>query len=54
MYVQDQEGVKNCGLFMIAFATSLVFNSSYICFQQDSLQLHLEEKRICPFPSSEL
>ena len=53
--VQKQVGMTDCGLFAIAFATSLAFGSASVSFKQDSLRLHLqkcfEEKCIHPFPS---
>ena len=53
--VQKQVGVTDCGLFAIAFATSLAFGSASVSFKEDSLYLHsqkcFEEKSIHPFPS---
>ena len=57
MNVQQQEGGSDCGLFAIAFATSLVFGQCPTLWRytQKSMRKHLmdclEKKDICPFPS---
>ena len=52
--VQKQVGLTNCGLFAIAFATSLAFGQEIYEFQQDQLRSHLkvcfEQKYIGIFP----
>ena len=53
---QKQMGVKDCGLFSIAFATSIAFgqNPARQKFQQQSMRAHLvncfENKKMIPFP----
>ena len=53
---QKQAGVKDCGLFSIAFATAIAFgqNPAKQTFQQQSMRAHLincfESKKITPFP----
>ena len=53
---QKQIGVKDCGLFSIAFATAIAFgqNPTEQKFQQQSMQAHLvncfENKKMTPFP----
>jgi len=53
---QKQMGVKDCGLFSIAFATSIAFghNPAKQKFQQQSMRAHLvnclENKKMIPFP----
>lgn len=53
---QKQNGVKDCGLFAIAFATALAFgeNPSEIKFSQESMRAHLincfEQDKLIPFP----
>ena len=47
-------GLTDCGLFAVAFATSLAFGQDVFEFQQDKLRSHLkvcfEEKYIRMFP----
>ena len=56
MNSQKQKGVKDCGLFAIAFATALAFgeNPSNIKFCQESMRAHLinclERDELIPFP----
>ena len=56
MPVQQQEGSDDCGLFAIAFATSLCFGQDpcYTSYYQARMRNHLREcligKRISPFP----
>lgn len=53
---QKQTGVKDCGLFSIAFATAIAFgqNPTKQKFQQQSMRAHLvncfESKKMTPFP----
>ena len=53
---QKQAGVKDCGLFSIAFATAIAFgqNPAKQTFQQQSMRAHLincfENKKITLFP----
>ena len=53
---QKQIGVKDCGLFSIAFATAIAFgqNPTEQKFQQQSMRAHLvncfENKKMTPFP----
>ena len=53
---QKQVGVKDCGLFAIAFATSIAFgqNPARRKFRQQSMRAHLincfENNKIIPFP----
>ena len=52
--VQKQVGSTDCGVFAVAFATSLAFGRSGFMPQQDRLRPHLqrcfEERYIQPFP----
>ena len=52
--VQKQEGVVDCGLFAIAFATSLAFGQDKFKFLQEKLRSHLadcfEHKYMVTFP----
>ena len=52
--VQRQVELTDCGLFTVAFATSLAFGQDVFEFQQDKLRSHLkvcfEEKYIRMFP----
>ena len=56
MNSQKQMGVKDCGLFSIAFATAIAFgqNPTKQMFQQQSMRAHLvncfENKKMTPFP----
>ena len=53
---QKQRGVKDCGLFAVAFATALAYgqNPSKLKFQQDLMRSHLitcfQEEKVVPFP----
>ena len=55
-FVQKQEGFKDCGVFAIAFATSLAFgkNPEELQFDQEKLRSHLiyclEQKCFEEFP----
>jgi len=57
MNVQQQQGGSDCGLFAIAFATSLVFGKcpALRCYTQKSMRKHLidclENKEMQPFHS---
>ena len=53
---QKQMGIKDCGLFAVAFATSIAFGfwPAKQRFQQQSMRAHLvscfENKKMIPFP----
>jgi hypothetical protein len=55
--VQQQQGLDDCGLFALAFATSLCYqeNPSLLCYDQKSLRNHyvqcIENNKVQPFPS---
>ena len=56
IHSQKQTGVKDCGLFSIAFTTAIAFgqNPTKQKFQQQSMRAHLvncfEKKKMTPFP----
>ena len=51
---QKQEGGRDCGVFTIAIATSLLYNRSSLKFQQPQMRHHLiscfENNSLVPFP----
>ena len=55
--VQNQQGASNCGLFSLAFSTSLCFGDNPLEIQYSQKQLHehvvscFEAKVITPFPA---